>query len=107
MARMLNSLDNRRAAADRPTDRRRRVTVRDRLRQSGHRQRPSGHSDVTVQNDVAVQNNGAAAQPVVDTAADTYGGPLGHLAVSPSRRRCRGIIPLRFANSLMLLLRSG
>jgi len=61
---------------------------------------------VTVPNDVAVQNNGAAAQPVVDTAAE----PL-YLSTGSSRHQSkpptpRGIIPLRFA-SLMLLLRSG
>jgi len=77
-----------------PTDRRGRVSVRDRRRQSGHRQRPSGHHDVAVQNDLAVQNDGAAEQPVVNTAAE----PLGHLSVSPRRRRRRGIIPHRFAS---------
>jgi len=49
--------------------------------------RLSGHHDVTVQNDVAVQNNGAAAQPVVDTAGEPLNLLPGHLAVSPTRRR--------------------
>jgi len=54
----------------------------------------------------SVQNNRAAVQPVVDTAAERLYCPPDHLAVTPSRRRRRGIVLLRSA-SLMLLLRSG
>ena len=75
-----------------PTDWRRRVSVQVQRRQSGHRQRPSGHHNV------AVQNKGDAAQPVVDTAAEPFNLPPGHLAVSPNRRRRRGIIPHRYAS---------
>jgi len=79
-----------------PTDQRGRVSVRDRRRQSGHRQRPSGHHDM------AVQDNGAAVQPVADTAAE----PL-YLPAGSSRRQSKPptpprdyTAPLRFADAV-------
>jgi len=75
-----------------PTDRPGWVSVWDRRRQFWHRQRPTGHHDV------AVPNNRAAAQLVVDTAAEPLNLLASHLDVSRSRRRRRGIIPYRFAS---------